>query len=89
MLDYAFTNQFKKDLKLLKKRSKNLEKIFDIIVLLIWEESLPDRYREHKLHGDLEGITECHVEGDWIMAYIIDEGKRITFAFTGTHSDYL
>ena len=88
MLDYDFTNQFKKDLKLLKKRGKNLDKIYDIIVALLWEEPLPARCREHKLHGDLEGYTECHVEGDWIIAYKIINGK-IMFAFTGTHSDYL
>jgi mRNA interferase YafQ len=89
VLAYEFSNQFKRDLKLLKKRGKDLDKILDIIVSLIWEEPLPVQSREHKLHGDLEGFTECHIEGDWIMAYELVEGKSITFAFTGTHSDYL
>jgi mRNA interferase YafQ len=88
VLAYDFTNQFKKDLKLLEKRGKNLDEIYDIIILLIWEEPLPERCREHKLHGDLEGLTECHIKGDWIMAYDIEDGK-IVFHFTGTHSDYL
>jgi len=88
MLDYYFQNQFKKDLKLLKKRGKNLNKIYDIIAALIWEEPLPEHCREHKLHGDLDGYTECHIEGDWVMLYITD-GEKITFSFTGTHSDYL
>ena len=88
MLDFDFTNQFKKDFKLMKKRGKNLDKIIDIIVSLIWEEPLPARCREHKLHGNLEGYSECHVEGDWVVAYRIS-GEIITFAFTGTHSDYL
>jgi len=88
VLDYYFQNQFKKDLKLLKKRGKNLNKIYDIIVALIWEEPLPERCREHKLHGDLDGYTDCHIEGDWVMLYITD-GKKIIFSFTGTHSDYL
>jgi len=35
VLDYHFTNQFKKDLKLMKKRGKDLEKIFEIIASLI------------------------------------------------------
>jgi len=89
VLDYHFTNQFKKDLKILKKRGKDLNKIYDIMTALIFEEPLPVRCREHKLHGDLEGITECHIEGDWIMAYQLVEGEIITFDFTGTHSDYL
>jgi mRNA interferase YafQ len=89
MLNFAFTNQFKKDLKLMEKRHKDLDKIYEVIALLIWEEPLPQRCHEHKLHGDLEGFTECHIEGDWLMAYILEEGGEITFAFTGTHSDYL
>ena len=88
MLDFYFSNQFKKDLKLIKKRGKDLNKIFDIVISLIWEEPLPVRCQEHKLHGNLEGYTECHVEGDWIVTYRIG-GEIITFAFTGTHSDYL
>ena len=88
MLNFAFTNQFKKDLKLMEKRHKDLDKIFDVMVLLIWNEPLPERCREHKLHGDLEGFTECHVEGDWVITYIPDD-EAIAFFRTGTHSDLL
>ena len=87
MLDFSFTNQFKKDLKLLKKRGKNLDKIIDVIVTLIWNEPLPEKNREHKLHGDWDGFTECHIEGDWIMIYITDNVEKISFSRTGTHSD--
>jgi mRNA interferase YafQ len=89
MLDFAFTNQFKKDLKLMEKRRKNMDKIYEIMVLLIWEEPLPEHCREHKLHGDLEGLWDCHVEGDWVILYELDEGKKISFVFTGIHSDLL
>ena len=88
MLRFNFTNQFKKDIKLPKKRGKDLGKIFDVIMALIWEEPLPDQCREHKLHGNLEGFTECHVEADWIVVYKKTE-ETIIFTFTGTHSDYL
>jgi mRNA interferase YafQ len=86
VLDYSFNNKFKKDIDLLGKRGKDLDKIFDIMINLIWEEPLPAHCREHKLHGDLEGFTECHIEGDWIMYYMTD-GKEISFSRTGTHSD--
>ena len=67
MFDYSFSNQFKKDIKMLEKRGKNLNKIWDIIGNLIWDEPLPAHCREHKLHGTLEGFVECHIEGDWVM----------------------
>ena len=88
MLDYYFTKRFKKDLKLMEKRGKDLDEILDIMVSLIWEEPLPARCREHKLHGDWDGFTECHVKGDWVIIYIVED-EIITFAYTGTHSDYL
>ena len=87
MLDFSFSNQFKKDLKLAEKRGKNMNKIFDIIAALIWNEPLPDFCREHKLHGDWDGFTECHIEGDWILIYITDGIGKISFSYTGTHSD--
>jgi mRNA interferase YafQ len=88
VLDFYFTNQFKKDLKLMQKRGKNLNKIHDVMISLICEEPLPERFNEHKLHGDLEGFTECHVESDWVMTYIPSDDV-ITFFRTGSHSDLL
>jgi mRNA interferase YafQ len=88
LLDFAFTNQFKKDLKLMEKRHRNMDKIYEVIALLIWGESLPEHCREHKLHGDYEGLTDCHIEGDWAMLYRKSE-EKVVFYYTGTHSDYL
>ena len=69
MLDFYFTNQFKKDLKLMEKRRKNIDRLFEIMALLIWGEPLPEYCREHKLHGNLEGFWDCHIEGDWVLLY--------------------
>ena len=88
MLDFAFTNQFKKDLKLMEKRHRDMDKIYEIIALLIWDEPLPERCREHGLSGNYEGLTDCHVEGDWIMIYRKSD-EKVVFYYTGTHSDYL
>ena len=88
MRDFAFTNQFKKDLKLMEKRHKNMDKILDIMALLIWGDPLPKRCREHKLSGDYEGLTDCHIEGDWVMLYRKSD-EKVVFYYTGTHSDWL
>ena len=71
MLGFRFTNQFKKDLKLVEKRRYNLDDIFDIIVKIVWEEPLPERCREHGLSGDYSGFTECHVKNDWVIYYVL------------------
>jgi mRNA interferase YafQ len=88
VLDFYFTNQFKKDLKQMQKRGKNLDKIYDVMITLIWDEPLPERCHEHKLHGDLDGFTESHIEGDWVITYIPNEDV-ITFFRNGSHSDLL
>jgi len=88
MLDFQFTNQFKKDFKLMEKRRYDMTELFDIIIKLIWEEPLPVRCREHHLSGTLEGYTECHVKNDWLLTYYFYDGC-IYFSRTGTHSDLL
>jgi len=65
-----------------------MDKIFEIIALLIWGEPLPERCREHWLSGSYEGLADCHIEGDWVMLYRKSE-EKVVFYYTGTHSDYL
>ena len=83
---WSFTNQFKKDLKTMEKRRKKMDKIYDIIGNLIYNEPLPERCREHNLSGDHEGLTDCHIENDWIIIYRKSDDK-VVFYYTGTHSD--
>jgi mRNA interferase YafQ len=72
----------------MEKRGKNMWKINFVIGLLANEIPLPPNYKEHPLHGEYEGTLECHVEGDWLMIYEIDEDEKNLFLLrTGTHSD--
>jgi mRNA interferase YafQ len=86
MLVPEFTRQFVKDFSLMQRRHKNIDKILEIMSLIIWEEPLPAKHREHKLSGNYKGYTECHVEGDLLLLYCLPEGKVI-FSRAGTHSD--
>ncbi|MCL1993456.1 MAG: type II toxin-antitoxin system YafQ family toxin [Spirochaetes bacterium] len=86
MIEPSFTNQFVRDVRLMKKQGRNLDDLFDVLVEIIWEEPLPKRNREHNLSGDYSGYTECHVKGDWLIIYRFSPGK-VTFVRTGTHSE--
>jgi len=88
MLGFKFTNQFKKDLKLLEKRHYEIDELFDILTNIIWEEPLPARCREHRLSGDYSGFSECHVKNNWVLIYLFCE-EGVVFSRTGTHSDLL
>lgn len=80
------TNQFKKDIKRAKKRGKDLSKLKMVIDLLLAEQMLPPKNRDHSLGGNWEGHRDCHIEPDWILIYkILDDEIRLER--TGTHSD--
>ncbi len=86
MLDLITTKQFEKDLKLSKKRGKDLNKIFYIIEKLINQEKLLPKYRDHTLTGNYINRRECHIEPDWLLIYK-KENTQIIFERTGTHAD--
>ncbi|HCC36596.1 MAG TPA: type II toxin-antitoxin system mRNA interferase toxin, RelE/StbE family [Treponema sp.] len=86
MLDYYFSNQFKKDLKLSQKRRCNMSVIYDVIIDIIFEDPLPDHCRPHRLSGNLVKYTECHAMNDVLLLYEADEEKVVFFRL-GTHSD--
>lgn len=80
------TTQFKKDLKMQEKRGKDLGKMKDLVGLLLLEEPLPARHRDHALTGDWRGWRDCHLEPDWLLIYQ-RSADELTLGRTGTHSD--
>jgi len=49
---------------------------------------LPEKNRDHQLHGDYEGYRECHITPKWLLIYVKDTDiKIISLSPTGTHSD--
>ena len=88
MLDLVTTTQFRKDLRKLRKRGADMQKLDDVLQMLCVEKQLPERYRDHALVGDYIGFRECHIIPDWLLVYAIDKGKLIlTASRTGSHSD--
>ncbi len=88
MYDIVFTSKMKKDVKLMKKRNKNLSLLVDILDKLSRGEVLPAKNKDHQLSGSWQGFRECHIEPDWLLIYRIDYSELILFATsTGFHSD--
>ena len=86
MLKPVYSHQFERDLKKIRKRGKNLDKLKIIVRTLLAEEALDPIHRDHKLIGNWQGRRECHIESDWLLIYK-SEIDRIVFERTGTHSD--
>jgi mRNA interferase YafQ len=80
------TTQFSRDVKRMRKRGKNLEKLQEIVKLLAEGTPLPPTYRDHPLTGPWHPSRDCHIEADWILIYTADKGW-LRLERTGTHSD--
>jgi mRNA interferase YafQ len=86
MLTSVLLTQYRRDLKRCEKRGKPMEKMRQVILLLLSAEPLPARYRDHTLSGDWIGHRDCHVDPDWLLIYKIDT-EYLYLVRTGSHSD--
>lgn len=88
MLAIVTSTQFRKDVKLAKKRGRDLKKLQVILEQLANEQPLPARCRDHQLGGNWTHYRECHIEPDWLLIYRIDtEKQELLLARIGAHSD--
>lgn len=86
MLTPVFENTFKKDIKRLQKRGKNMGKLKAVIDKLLNNQPLENQYKDHALISNWKGYRDCHIEPDWLLIYKITE-DYLYFVRTGSHSD--
>ena len=86
MLTPVRSGQFRKDVKRAEKRGKDLNKLKQVLVLLLDGEILPERLRDHPLRGNWNGYRDLHIEPDWLLIYRI-AGDELNLARTGSHAD--
>lgn len=83
-----FTKEFKHDIKVLKKRGADIEKVLSIVDLLAEGKVLDEQHRDHALLGNYANCRECHVENDLLLIYSKrDDILILTCLEAGTHSD--
>ena len=86
MLNPINKNRFERDLRLISKRGKSLEKIKSIMRQLAEQKPLEAKYHDHPLKGEYVDCRECHIEPDWLLIYMIKDDS-IIFVRTGSHAD--
>ncbi len=86
MLRPFYSKRFGRDVRRITKRGKDTEKLKNVIRMLIRQEKLDERYKNHPLKGNYQDCCDCHIEPDWILIYRI-EGELIQFLRTGSHAD--
>ena len=81
------TGQFKKDLKKIKNRPKQIEKLKKVLLSLQETGAVPDSYNPHRLIGNYVGFMECHVESDLLLIWLDSQKNEIRLVRFGSHSE--
>lgn len=82
------TSRFKAGVKLARKRGLDLSFLEDVIEKLRLDQPLEAKHHNHELSGKFKGVWECHIQPDWLLLYLKDNGVLVlTLVDTGTHSD--
>ena len=63
-----------------------MNKLKNVMKMIISEEALPRELRDHKLIGNYQGRRECHLAGNWLLIYKLEDDSVI-FERTGSHSE--
>lgn len=87
MLQLEQTKTFKKCLKKYRHKKAVLVELKKVVALLVNDEPIPAKYRDHALKGNYQGIRELHLKPDDLLLYVRVEGKRITLMALGSHSE--
>jgi mRNA interferase YafQ len=80
------TSQFRKDVRGMKKRGRDLSKLKEVLEKIISGQELEAKYRDHVLVGQYKGTRECHIEPDWLLIYELAHSEVVLIR-TGTHAD--
>lgn len=86
----SYSRQFLKDWERLSRAGRNdMGALKAVMLLLVANDApLPSNFRDHELKGEWSDHRECHVGGDFLLIYTVDERKNlIVFVAAGTHAE--
>ena len=87
MRSQRHTKQFRKDLeRLARRKGSTVLEFIEVATMLLADEPLLPRHKDHQLKGNYIGYRDCHVRDDLVLIYKKTPGE-ILFVRIGTHSD--
>ena len=87
-----YTKDFLKDWRRLSHSGRyDMNRLKEAMTLLIANDGpLPPEWLDHPLTGDWVGHRECHIGGDFLLIYTLDDSGKsglVVFVRSGTQSD--
>lgn len=88
MFSPAYTRQFERDVKRLRRGGHDLSELKGVMASILAGERLAPRFKDHQLIGAWQGRRECHLRPHRLLIYKIDPQQNlIIFEHTGSHND--
>lgn len=85
-LNIAVTTTFKKKFKTFNELVLYPDFI-EVLYCLMYQLPLTERFKDHRLTGNLSKFRECHIKPDLLLAYQIDiERKCVILSAIGNHN---
>jgi len=84
------TTQFRRDYKREARgrhRATVEASLAAVLVPLINDEPLPERFRDHPLSGEWAGFRDCHVKPDLVLIYEKPDAETLRLVRLGSHSE--
>lgn len=87
-----YTKTFLKDWARLSESGRyDMKRLKEAMTLLIANDApLGPEWLDHPLSGDWAGYRECHIGGDFLLIYELDDATKhgtVIFVRTGSHAD--
>ena len=87
-----YTKSFLKDWERLTHSGRyNMNRLKEVMMLLISNDALlGPEWLDHPLGGEWDGHRECHIGGDFLLAYKLDNTSKVeqlVFVRAGSHAD--
>jgi mRNA interferase YafQ len=84
------TGQFKRDYK--RESKGQYRKVLDealvaVLELILADEPLPAKYRDHPLAGDWSDHRDCHIKPDLLLIYRLPDERTLQLVRLGSHSE--
>ena len=89
----VYTRQFSKDWDRLARSGRfDMNRLKRAMMSLVAaDDVLGPEWRDHPLKGEWSGYRECHVGGDFLLIYELNEsagpGGEVSFVRAGTHAE--
>lgn len=86
MLKLRTTTRFGNDYKKSRESGRDVSRLKRVMTWIASQEPLPPELHDHSLLGRYKGRRECHLAGDWLLIYKLEQDS-VVFERTGSHSE--